>query len=349
MGAPKLSPRVPLVSVVIPSYNHEKYIKGTIFSVISSTLQDFEIIVVDDGSRDRSVELIQEIRDPRLRLLVQPNVGAHKAINQGVRVARAPWVAILNSDDRCHPNRLESHLRIHVANPDLEASASRVRYISEDGSPVPNDGYFISIYDRLKRIHSSSGSLLASLLVANHLITTSTLFISRKSFEDIGGFIPLRYNHDWFMYLTLAQRGRFRILEEELVDYRRHSANTIAENDLRARVEVAFVTEWHLNRNFASDSASVELLEAMRLLHDKRGMCYRLMLLFQLWRELNGGDLGRVCTMFEDGSHPVFVQAMTILQQEQGGITLRDVVKRVMGMRWLVLADYVVRTRRFLK
>lgn len=348
MGVPQFLTRIPSVSVVIPSYDHEKYIQEAISSVLASTVRDLEIVVVDDGSRDRSVELIQRIRDPRLRLLVQSNMGAHNAINRGVREARAPWVAILNSDDRFHPIKLERHLEVHAADADLEASVSRVRYISKDGNPVPDDGYFASIYNRLKRIHARSNSLLASLLVGNHLITSSGLFISRKNFLDIGGFIPLRYNHDWFMYLTLAHRGLFRILEEELVDYRRHGPNTIAENNLRARVEVAFVTEWHLHRNFASVSATVGLLEAMRLLHGKRGICYRLMLLFQLWRELNAGDLGRACAVFEDVSHPVFIQAMRILQEEQGGITLRDVVKRLLGMRWVIFADYVVRTRRLL-
>ncbi len=338
----------PLVSVVIPLYNHERYIKETIDSVLASTVPDFEIVVVDDGSRDASAEIVRAIRDPRIRLFVQPNMGAHHAINRGVAEARAPWVAILNSDDRFHATKLERHLAVHAADPGLEASAGRVRYVSDDGGPVERDGYFFSLYDRQKRIHSKSNSLLASLLVTNHLITTSSLFIRTECFRELGGFIPLRYNHDWFMYLTLAARGRFLILEEELVDYRRHQSNTITENEFRGRMEVAFVTEWHLHRNFSERAQEVELLEAMRLLHEKKGVCYRLMLFFELWREANGNDLEKACVTFEDRDHPMMREALRILYEEQGNLTLRDVVKKLLGHRWMRFADYVVKMRRLM-
>jgi glycosyltransferase involved in cell wall biosynthesis len=87
----------PLVSVVIPSYNHRHYIGEAIQSVLGSTMQDFEIVVVDDGSVDDSVNVIEQINDRRIKLIRQSNRGAHAAINTGVAAASAPWIAILNS------------------------------------------------------------------------------------------------------------------------------------------------------------------------------------------------------------------------------------------------------------
>ncbi|MBI5248897.1 MAG: glycosyltransferase family 2 protein, partial [Desulfomonile tiedjei] len=175
------SEKKPLVSVVIPSYNHELYVRAAIESVLDSSVKNFEILVVDDGSTDQSVKIVNEMKDPRLKLFTQKNMGAHEAINRGVSLAAAPWIAILNSDDRFHPRKLEMHLELHASNPHLEASASRVRYIYEDGKPVPSDGYLAWRYGEAKRSYSGGKSLWISLIQTNHLVTTSSLFIGKAS------------------------------------------------------------------------------------------------------------------------------------------------------------------------
>ena len=195
-----LKPKFPLVSVVIPSYNHEKYIGEAIISVLHSSVPDFEIIIVDDGSVDNSIDVITRFEDPRITLIRQSNMGAHDAINRGVAHASAPWIAILNSDDRFHHLKLQRHLEYHEKNPDLEASASMVRYISESGACFDLHGYLNSRYRQLQDLRHRDLSLKDSLLIANHLITTSALFVSKEGFSDIGGFVPLRYVHDWFSF-----------------------------------------------------------------------------------------------------------------------------------------------------
>ena len=102
----------PKISVVIPAYNHEKYVEEAICSVLDQSVRDFELIIVNDGSPDHSEEVILGIRDERIRYFSQSNQGAHKAINRGIGLARGEFVSILNSDDAYHPERLGECLGI---------------------------------------------------------------------------------------------------------------------------------------------------------------------------------------------------------------------------------------------
>jgi glycosyltransferase involved in cell wall biosynthesis len=341
----------PLVSVVIPSYNHQHYIGEAIESVLESTVQDFEIVVVDDGSADDSVTVVEQFQDPRLRLIRQSNRGAHSAINRGVESASAPWIAILNSDDRYHPLKLQQHLELHEKNPDLEASASRIRHISGSGAPLDSGGYINWRYGKLKDIHCRHPSLKSSLLVANHLVTSSALFMSKQGFHEVGGFIPLRYVHDWFFFLTLASRGRFAVLEEALVDYRVHDGNTIRENDDRGRIEDNFVLEWHLCADSVRKPSGKEIIDLFDILQQNKRASYRLMLLFQRWRKANDNDLARCASLLEDPTHPLMQLALKLVHHERkGSHYLKTLLRRACGKHlWSVFADHTVKGIRILE
>lgn len=97
---------VPCISVIIPAYNHEPYIAAALQSVLQQTFGDFELIVIDDGSKDNTWYEIQQIVDTRLRAFRQENRGAAATINRGIEMARGRYVTILNSDDVYHPERL---------------------------------------------------------------------------------------------------------------------------------------------------------------------------------------------------------------------------------------------------
>jgi glycosyltransferase involved in cell wall biosynthesis len=341
----------PLVSVVIPSYNHRQFIGEAIESVLRSTMQDFEIVVVDDGSVDDSAEVIEQFNDRRIVLIRQSNRGAHAAINRGVSLASAPWIAILNSDDRYHPRKLHQHVELHEKNPGLEASASRIRYISGSGAPLDTDGYINWRYGQLKDIHRRLPSLKSSLLVANHLITSSALFMSKQSFSEVGGFIPLRYVHDWFFFLTLASRGNFTVLEEALVDYRVHGGNTIRENDDRGRIEDNFVLEWHLCEDSTRRPSATDILDLFDILEQNKRASYRLILLFQRWRRANDNDLAKCAALLEDPTHPLMQLALKLIRKERrGSYYLRPVLRRALGEHlWSVIADYTVKGIRILQ
>lgn len=341
--------KLPQVSVIIPLYNHERYVGEAIESVLAQSMDDFEIIVVDDGSSDGSVDVVKKFGDSRIRLFNQDNRGAHQALNNGIKLAAARWIAILNSDDRFRSDKLEKHLDFHARSPGFEASASRVRYITETGEPVMKDGYLAERYKKFKRISTQHDSLFVSLLMVNHLITTSSLFLDRVIFQSIGGFVPLRYVHDWFMFLTFAERGRLHIIEEDLTDYRRHGKNTISENDDRGRIEDNFVIEWQLFQAIGADEPLITMEDAFYILSENKRVNGRLISLFQIWRQLNNNDLEKAAGIFGEKDNALLNHALELLRSDKGfGDRLME-IKRALGHRWGSVADYFTRAEKIVQ
>lgn len=127
---------MPKVSVIIPAYNVEKYIAKTIQSVLDQTYPDFEVIVVNDESRDRTLEICQSISDSRLKVLSQPNRGPGGARNTGIRTAQGDYIAFLDGDDLWFPQKLEKHIAHLEMNPDVGISICRSAFINEAGEPL---------------------------------------------------------------------------------------------------------------------------------------------------------------------------------------------------------------------
>lgn len=307
----------PLVSVVIPSFNHEPYIGQAIESVLSSTIQAIELIVVDDGSTDGSVKVVQNIKDSRIRLITQTNKGTPSAINRGVELAKAPWISILNSDDVYHPKKIEAHLEFHHGNPLLEASASRVRYVNAQGFDLPEENESVQWYRKALHAYKAEQTLLRSLYLTNHLVTTSCLFLSKQVFNSLGGFKPLRYVHDWFMFLSLAERGRFDIIDRYLVDYRMHGKNTVFEDMDRLIAECHFVLEWHVHNCVSGQEPSLSVSEANELIQSNPLVNFKVYSMCQYWREECQNDLQKVIEGIEHMKHPLVRKAISIICEDR--------------------------------
>ena len=222
MTAPKLS-------VIVPAFNHEAYIVAALHSVLAQTLGDLELIVIDDASRDGTWDAIQSIRDPRLRALRhEHNQGAHATLNEGLGLARGDYLAILNSDDAFHPERLERMVSALGNTPRL--AFSDVAFIDGDGQPAPD-------HERA-RDYAAASTLCAAqppaswLLTANLAITTSNFVFPRALLRQVGDFSDLRYTHDWEWALRASAGEAPLWLREPLVRYRVHPTNTLAEDDV---------------------------------------------------------------------------------------------------------------------
>ena len=125
----------PKVSVVIPAYNHERFIQAAVDSVLAQTHADLELIVVDDGSTDRTGAIVQAVRDPRLSYYHQHNQDAYNTINRGLSLATGEFVAILNSDDVYTTDRLERLLAAQRES-GAECLFTDVSPIDDDGRPL---------------------------------------------------------------------------------------------------------------------------------------------------------------------------------------------------------------------
>lgn len=125
-----------LVSIIIPVYNVEKYIEETIKSVLAQTYQNFEVLIIDDESPDRSIEICQQFDDSRLKIIRQKNRGLAGARNTGIRNAQGDYLAFLDSDDLWLPEKLARHLQHLEANPQLGISFCRSEFINDQGESL---------------------------------------------------------------------------------------------------------------------------------------------------------------------------------------------------------------------
>lgn len=173
-------------SVVIPLYNKEPHIKRAVDSVLSQTIQDFEIIVVDDGSTDKSVKIVRSIADNRIRLITQENKGVSSARNRGIGEAKADLIAFLDADDEWQNNFLKEILELKNKYPEAGAYATAYNMYLPDGKiriakykaipPAPWNGLLPSYF-----LAAASGE---------HPISSSSICIRKEVFLDIGGFKP---------------------------------------------------------------------------------------------------------------------------------------------------------------
>lgn len=232
---------MPLISVLIPSYNHESYIAAAIESVLAQTYSDWELIVVDDASTDQTWSVIQSFDDQRIRSFRHTqNQGAVFCLDEAFSYSTGDYIAILNSDDSFHPCRLEKVLAFIHAN-NCSAVFTDVRFVDESSSdllpnhPRKTDYQRLSDYYSLK--HQSSWFLRGNLA-----ITTSNLFYRRDSVRSSWSTFDLRYTHDWAWCLEQSAYGRLGWLREPLINYRVHPHNTIHESDVwRHRHENAWI------------------------------------------------------------------------------------------------------------
>lgn len=121
----------PQFSVVIPAYNAQRFLPLTLESIFRQTVQDFEIVLVNDGSTDGTSEMLQSVRDPRLRVITRENGGECVARNHGLREARGRYIAFLDSDDVWLPNHLEQTLAFMEAHPDIAWFSSTMKTVED--------------------------------------------------------------------------------------------------------------------------------------------------------------------------------------------------------------------------
>lgn len=230
------------LSIVIPLYNHERYIDAALDSVMAQTLQPHEIIVVDDGSQDGSLARVRQRagQDFRIKVWSHPNQGAHYTINAGLQHTTGTCVAILNSDDCYHPRRLAACLQALEQDPEAAAVCTALSFIDEHGKNCHNKWY-----EEALAFYHQVGDLGLALLNGNFLMTTSNLFIRRSVFDELGYFANLRYAHDLDFFLRLVlHRKKIVLLDEPLLQYRTHATNTISEGVFKVKQEWAAVVAW---------------------------------------------------------------------------------------------------------
>lgn len=228
----------PDISVIIPAYNHEAYIGPAIESVLRQTYADFELIVINDGSTDRTGAVMRSYSDPRLTCLDQPNQDAFNTLNRGLGLARGRFIAILNSDDLYAPTRLE-RLRRECLEKGAECAFTDVQPVDAAGRPILDPTHGWNVWHQRNRSHYfACGDLYTGFLRGNFLVTTSNLFLTADAAHRVGPFAAYRFLHDYdyIFRVLLACPGRVTYLHNErLLSYRIHGGNTLSQGAILAR------------------------------------------------------------------------------------------------------------------
>jgi hypothetical protein len=235
-----LTADAPLVSVVMPAYNHARYVGEAIASVAAQTYRNFELIVIDDGSSDGTADVIaKELERLHLpaRFASRPNRGAPATLNEGAALARGRYLAFLNSDDYYAPDRLAA-LVDGIARPGVQWGFSLVAQVSDSAQAKAAEGAApAGSYWQLQRSLLGSDSNSFALLQYNVAVSTGNLFVDRDFFASLGGFRELRFNHDWDFCLRAAALAEPMVVRRPLYHYRLHDANTIRESKTRPTEE----------------------------------------------------------------------------------------------------------------
>lgn len=291
----------PAVSIVIPCYRQASFLPEAIESVLSQSFQDFEVVVVDDGSPDETS--LVALRFERVRLVRQSNQGLSGARNTGFRESRAPYVLFLDADDRLPPDALEAGIRCARAHSECGLVWGQYRMLTAGGSPIA----------RPPTACPTEEAYLA-LLRRNCIGMNATVLFRRDALEAVGGFDrSLAACEDYDAYLKIARVFSTRCHETIVAEYRWHHSNMSRDfrRMLRAAIRVLRRQRKHVRGRPAYERAYREGLREWRKL-------YGVPLVNEALRRLITGE----------GRWRAVAQLVLLLQYDPAGLFRRLVRRR---------------------
>jgi glycosyltransferase involved in cell wall biosynthesis len=269
----------PLVSVIIPAYNHERFVGAAVESVLEQTCPDFELIVVDDGSTDATAEVVNGYTDSRLHYYYQENQDAYNTINRGINLARGTYISILNSDDMYTPDRLEELVAV-CDGKDQVCTFSGVIPIDDDDIELTEPELWWNVWYRTNLdFYAGCQDLQTAFLKGNLMVTTSNLFMTAAAAEQVGTFSSLRYLHDYdfiLRMLSVFPKQVHYLDDQKLVYYRIHGGNTLSEAAIIGREQDMMLIKKYMLAAIPNDfrkyveAGSDRLVELERELHEVR-------------------------------------------------------------------------------
>lgn len=201
---------MPTISVIIPVYNGEKTIKQTIESVLNQTFRDFELLIINDGSQDATLEIIQAINDERIQVFSYQNSGVSASRNRALTKAKGEFISFIDADDLWTPNKLELQLKALQDNPQAAVAYSWSDWIDESGQFLRSGGHI-----------TVNGKAYEKLLLRDFIESGSNPLIRKQALDEVGYFEQsVTPAEDWDMWLRLAARYEFVTVEVPQILYR---------------------------------------------------------------------------------------------------------------------------------
>jgi glycosyltransferase involved in cell wall biosynthesis len=240
------------LSVVIPVYNVERYLPAAMESVLGQTFGDFELIAIDDGSRDSSLAILRdfEARDPRVRVLSRPNTGIVGALNDGLKHVRGEFIARMDGDDLSMPERFQRQVDFLRARPDHVAVGCQVLLMDEDGLPICTKPDTLFTHEQIDHAHLHNGWPMVHPAIT----------MRRSAVDVVGGYrTRFQWQEDMDLFLRLAEVGRLANLPDVLLHYRqRFDSVCWTRKEEQARLRADLYTETRRRRGMSPDDGPPE-------------------------------------------------------------------------------------------
>lgn len=225
----------------MPVYNCQRYLAEAVDSVLAQTFEDFELIAVDDGSTDRSKEILDRYaaRDSRVRVISRPNTGIVGALNDGIDAAQGEFLARMDGDDISLPHRFARQIHYLRSNPDCCMVGSRVVLIDADGDPI-REWVTETSHDQIDAAHLTGG----------WPVVHPSVMMRTQAVREAGGYREaFKWLEDVDLFLRLAERGRLANLPESLLKYRKHRDSVcLTRQDEQYRIRERLYDETYRRR-----------------------------------------------------------------------------------------------------
>ncbi len=225
----------PLVSVIVPSYNYQNYIKDALMSIYNQIYKTIELIIVDDNSKDESCDIIEELVndkgflkrfDNKVTFIKhQVNQGAHESINEGIKRASGAYITILNADDLFESNRI-NELISNILKAKGQFIFSSIKVINEFGLDIGTTSDQAASFIQTQKSIKSFPTVGWSLIPHNTTISTGNMLFSKEIFNQLNGFRNLKYCHDWDFALRALLLTEPIYIDTTSYLYRLHGKNT---------------------------------------------------------------------------------------------------------------------------
>lgn len=213
--------KMPMLSVVMPVFNGSVYLVDAISSILEQTYRDFEFVIINDGSTDNSLDIINEFsgKDSRIRVIDQENCGLPSALNRAIKESEGSLIARMDADDVSVPDRFEKQLALMNRN-DFALVGAGICRINQAGS---SDGV---------RLFPTEHSKIATVLPMRNCICHPSVIFRRDLFLEVGGYdVNYRNSQDYDLWLRLIDKGQFYNMKEPLLKYRRHDSRISAKSN----------------------------------------------------------------------------------------------------------------------
>lgn len=211
---------MPLLSAIIPTYNYAAYLKDAITSVLEQSIYDLELIVIDDGSTDNTIEVVETIKDKRLYYYFQEHHGVSAARNMGIQLSSGKYIAFLDADDIWLPQKSDLQIRTLEENPGVGLVYGSYELIDSGRNRLAT-----------REVGIITSNCLEKLICGNYVAGSgSTSMVNREVFRKAGLFDPhLTAGEDWDMWLRIARYYEMRGLKEVVSCIRLHVRNSTSQ------------------------------------------------------------------------------------------------------------------------